>query len=85
MGLTMEQKRSVTGKLAKKYRCSKSRKERSLILDEVQELTGYNRHYANWLLRYYGRRRIVTDEQEQTVELVVGRKNKRRKTARPPT
>ena len=67
MGLTMEQKRAVPGKLTKKYRGSKSRKKRSLILDEVQELTGYNRHYASWLLRNYGRRRIVTDEQGQTV------------------
>ena len=85
MGLTMEQKRAVTGKLATKYRGSKSRKERSRILDEVQELTGYNRHYAAWLLRKYGTRRVVTDEQGQTVELVVGRKNKRRRIERPPT
>jgi len=51
MRLTMEHKRAVTGKLASKYRGRKSRKDRSRILDEVQELTGYNRHYAAWLLR----------------------------------
>ena len=75
MGLTMEVKRAVTGKLASKYRGSKTRTERSRILDEVQELTGYNRHYAAWLLRNYGKQRIVSDAQGQTVKLVVGGKN----------
>ena len=83
MRLTMEQKRAVTGKLASKYRGSKSRKDRSQILNEVQELTGYNRHYAAWLLRNYGKRRAVEDGRGQTVELVVGGKNKRRATERP--
>lgn len=85
MRLTMEVKRAVTGKLASKYRGSKAKKERSRILDEVQELTGYNRHYAAWLLRNYGKRRIVTDGQGQTVKLVVGQKNKRHATAHPRT
>ena len=85
MRLTMEQKRAVTGKLASKYRGSKSRKDRSRILDEVQELTRYNRHYAAWLLRNYGKHRIVKHEEGQTVQLVLGRKNKRRAIERPRT
>jgi hypothetical protein len=85
MGLTMGQKRAVTGRLAKKYRGSKSKRERSRILDEVRELTCSNRHYAAWLLRNYGTHRIVTDEQGQSVGLVVGRKKNARDTERPPT
>lgn len=82
MRLTMEQKRAVTGKLASKYRGSASKKQRSRMLDEVQELTGYNRHYAAWLLRNYGKRRAMKDAQGQPVQLVVGKKNKRRATQR---
>ena len=85
MRLTMEQKRAVTGTLASKYRGSKGKKKRSRILDEVQELTGYNRHYAAWLLRNYGKRRVVRDGNGKTVKLVVGRKHKRRVSPHPRT
>jgi hypothetical protein len=78
----MEQKRAVTGKLASRYRATRSRKERSRILDEVQELTGYDRHYAAYVLRNYGTRRVVTDVAGGSVVLVIGRKNKRRPTPR---
>jgi hypothetical protein len=78
----MEQKQAITGRLASKYRGSAFKKKRSRILDEVQELTGYNRHYAAWLLRNYGKRRVVTDAQGQPAQLVVGKKNKRRAAKR---
>ena len=83
MRLTMDQKRAVSGKLAEKYRSCGNRKDRSRILDELVELSGYNRHYAAWLLRNYGKRRVVTDAQGQPVQLVVGKKNKRHATKRP--
>lgn len=55
----MYQKRAVTGKLAAKYRGCKGPKQRAGILQDVLELTGYNRHYAAWLLRNFGRTRLV--------------------------
>jgi hypothetical protein len=83
MRLTMDQKRAVTGKLAAKYRGCKSRKARSRILKQVVELTGYHRKYAAWMLRNYGKRRVVSVGPKESVLLVVGRKNKRRPTKRP--
>lgn len=83
MRLNMDQKRAVTGKLAAKYRGCKSRKERVRILDQVVELTGYHRKYAAWLLRNYGKKRAVRVGANELVILVVGKKNKRRRTARP--
>lgn len=83
MRLTMDEKRAVSGKLASKYRGCKSRKERIQVLDQVVELTGYNRHYAAWLLRNYGLKRLVRDPNGKLVQLVVGKKSKRRATQRP--
>ena len=83
MRLTMDQKRAVSGILAGNYRGCKSRKERIRILDEMLELTKYNRHYAAWLLRHYGKRRFVRSSSGKLVRLVVGKKNKRRPTRRP--
>ena len=83
MRLTMDEKRAVSGKLASKYRGCKSRKERIQVLNQVVELTGYNRHYAAWLLRNYGLKRLVREPSGKLVQLVVGKKNKRRATQRP--
>jgi hypothetical protein len=83
MRLTMDQRRAVSAKLAGKYRGCMSRKQRGQILDQVVELTGYNRHYAAWLLRNYGKRRVVRSPSGELVRLVVGRKNRRRATKRP--
>jgi hypothetical protein len=83
MRLTMDQKRAVTGKLAAKYRGCKGRKQRSRLLGQVQELTGYNRHYAAWLLRNFGKSRLLQDAQGKPVRLVVGHRNPRRQAVRP--
>ena len=83
MRLTMDQRRAVKGKLASMYRGCRSRKARSKILEEVVGLTGYHRKYAAWLLRNYGKRRVVSVGPNETLLLVVGRKKKRRNSVRP--
>ncbi len=83
MRLTMDQKRAVSGKMAERYRGCRSRKEKAKILDELVELCGYDRHYAAWLLRNYGKRCVVRHPSGEVVKLAVGGRNKRRKAVRP--
>jgi hypothetical protein len=45
MGLTMKEKKAVTRQIRSRYQKSK-RKEKSDILNEFIQLTGYNRKYA---------------------------------------
>jgi hypothetical protein len=54
MRLTMKERRSVSAVLAKRYQKS-TKKEKSTILGEYTQLTGYNRCYAAFLLRNHGR------------------------------
>jgi hypothetical protein len=83
MRLTMEQKRAISAKVAARYRAQRGRKARARVLDEVVELTEYNRHYAAWVLRRFGTARLVRGATGTLVKLVVGRRNKRRATLRP--
>jgi transposase InsO family protein len=78
----MAVRRAVTGKQGQAYRGCKGRKERSHILDELVALTGYNRHYAAWLLRNYGRTRLLAGRDGTTIRLVVGQYNRRGTTGR---
>jgi hypothetical protein len=78
----MDQRRAVTGKLAAKYRSCRGRKQRGRILGQVHELTGYNRHYAAWLLRNFGKTQLLRDAQGKPLRLVVGRRNQRRPVVR---
>ena len=55
MRLSMDQKRVITERLSAKYRACRKHRQRSQILDEVVELTDYERHYAAWLLRNMGK------------------------------
>ena len=55
MRLTMKERKTITKALAKQYR--RSRKgEKGRILEQFVEATGYDRHYAAWLLRGHGKR-----------------------------
>ena len=83
MRMNMAIRRAVTEELAGKYRGSWSREQRGEILDEVVELTRYNRHYAAWLLRNIGKCRVIRTEEGELVRVVVGRANRRRGTPRP--
>jgi len=81
MELTMAQRRAVTRKLAQQYRGA-DRKTKGKILDTLVEVAGYNRCYAAWLLRHWGRKYLLKI-QGQMVQLVVGASRPRRPRARP--
>ncbi len=53
------------------------------LLDEVVRMTGYKRPYAAWLLRNFGKSRLVRGLDGKPVRLVVGARNKRRPVVRP--
>lgn len=54
MGLSMQERKSVTKALAQQYRKA-SKKEKGVLLRQFVESTGYNRVYAARLLRNHGR------------------------------
>ena len=53
MRLTMQQRQAVVAKMASRYQRSR-KKEKSMILSELIELTDYSRAYARRLLRQHG-------------------------------
>src|SRR5512138_938389 len=55
MRFTMKERRAVTKLLCDQYRKS-DKSGKMQILDQFMEATGYNRHYAAWLLRQHGRK-----------------------------
>lgn len=76
MGLTIMEKRSITREIAKRYQSS-SKHEKTIILNEITQLTGYNRCYASCLLKNYGKK-IFTKR-----VIIVGGDKKRTKSKRP--
>ena len=81
MGLTMHERKAVTRQLAPRYQHVR-KKERSCILEEFTALTGYNRAYAAFLLRNWGRKRILTIHGLRTI-YVFGQHRKRKPSQRP--
>ena len=81
MGLTMGERRALTDQVARRYR-SAARKDKTVILGEFVEATGYTRKYAIHLLNSWGRTRVVRID-GQTVKLVVGRPRRAKRRARP--
>ena len=81
MGLTMGERRALTEQVARRYR-SASRKDKTVILGEFVEATGYTRKYAIHLLNSWGRTRVVRID-GQTVRLVVGRPRRTKRRSRP--
>ena len=55
MRLTMQQRQAVVAKVASRYQRS-CKKEKSMILSELVELTDYSRAYARRVLRQHGQR-----------------------------
>ncbi|MGC8872797.1 MAG: transposase, partial [Caldimicrobium sp.] len=54
MALSLKTKKELTIELAKRYQKA-SKKEKSEILDEFTNITGYNRSYASYLLNRHGK------------------------------
>jgi hypothetical protein len=72
MALTMREKQAITRELAGRYRQA-GKKARGAILDQVTDMTGYNRCYATLLLRHWGRRIVLpTDAESRPLTLLVG-------------
>ena len=59
MALTMTQRKAVTRELARKYMAVR-KKEKGKILDDLIDLTGYNRSYASRVLRKTARTKKKT-------------------------
>jgi hypothetical protein len=81
MEWTMGQRRAVTKKLAQEYRGA-DRKGKAEVLDTLVKLNGYNRCYAGWLLRHWGRKYLMKIDGKM-VRLVVGAVRPRKAVARP--
>ena len=76
MGLTMEHKKAITDEMAKRYKKA-SKKQKGRILDELVELTKYNRKYASWVLSNSGKE-IFTRIDGELVRVKVGKAKKHR-------
>ena len=81
MGLTMGERRALTEQVARRYR-SAGRKDKTVILGEFVEATGYTRKYAIHLLNSWGRTRVVRID-GQMVKLVVGHPRRAKRRVRP--
>lgn len=83
MGLTMRERKAVIRQTAARYRRS-SKKQKGKILDEFVEITGYNRKYAGWILRNWGKKRYFHLD-GQLIEVVIGTPRKKKRKARQRT
>ena len=78
MRLTMQERRSVTAVVAKRY-VKAGKKEKMRILDEFTQLTGYNRSYAGFLLRGHGKKlrvsgkTVLIGDSSQKIKIVTAR------------
>jgi hypothetical protein len=83
MVLTMREKQAITRELAGRYRQA-DKKARGAILDQVADITGYNRCYATLLLRNWGRQvALPTVAGAGPPTLVVGDQTETSKRVRP--
>lgn len=74
MELEMRVRRAVLKEMARRYQGSR-KKIKSRILEEFVSLTGYNRGYASWLLRWCGRKLFLRQAYGPTV-VIVGERRK---------
>ncbi|MEO0081532.1 MAG: hypothetical protein ABIL25_04465, partial [candidate division WOR-3 bacterium] len=82
MALTMREKQAVTKELARRY-ARANRSTKTVIINQVTELTGYNRSYATRLLRAYNRRVVLPQADRPPLVLSAATYGCRRVRARP--
>jgi hypothetical protein len=68
MGLSMQEKKAVTMRIRSRYQKAK-RKEKSVILNEFIQLTGYNRKYALRILNQHQASQALLVVNGETVKL----------------
>lgn len=69
MALDMKTKKTITKELAKGYQKARKR-DKTKILDEFINLTGYNRCYASWLLKNCGKKLFMHRKGKETIIFV---------------
>lgn len=80
MGLTMKEKKTITREVAKRYQKT-SKKQKGVILGEFVALTGYNRSYAGYVLRNFGRK-VILKVKDKTVAVILGQLRQKTKRQR---
>jgi hypothetical protein len=73
MGLKMREKQSVSREFAKRYQRS-NKKNKSILLNEFIELTGYRRDYASFLLRNWKKKTYFNNNKVRVIGDFVKRK-----------
>jgi hypothetical protein len=79
--ISMVVRKVISKEVAKRYQKARKR-EKSKILDEFVELTGYNRKYGSWLLRNWGREVVVWTGSKRIVFIGDIKKQKKRQGKR---
>jgi hypothetical protein len=82
MGLTMPGKKELANEVSKRYQKA-GKKEKTLILNEFVETTGYHRKYALHILANWGKSTTVCISGE-TVKLKAGTRKRRKGGGRKP-
>jgi len=82
MRLTMKERKAVTKASCEAYRKARKR-DKSRILNQFVEMTGYHRKYAAWLLRNHGRRVEVAPGRAVAGDARQRRSQARRRTYGP--
>jgi len=79
--ISMVVRKVISKEIARRYQKARKR-EKSKILDEFVELTGYNRKYGSWLLRNWGREVVVWTGSKRIVFIGDIKKQKKRQGKR---
>ncbi len=83
MRLTMGARKELSREVARRYQKAK-RSEKRIILREFCQDVGYNRHYAAFILRNWGRKVFWRSATGEQVVIIVGEKRaKRQRSPRP--
>ncbi len=81
MGLTLSQRRAITEELAHRYQRAR-KKERGQMLDQITSVASYDRSYAAFLLRNWGRKKMFMLGGKRLV-VIFGLPKKRHPQQRP--